>query len=431
MKYFICSLLICATFPARAKVYTIHNAAELQALQLQPGDTVKMADGIWTDQQVVFRGKGLENKPIVLMAATPGKVVLQGSSVLVLEGTRLTAEGLQFSNGYKGKEDVIVLAPGSSYCRVTNMAVVDYNTPDKQTVNRWVSVHGAYNRVDHCYFKGKTNAGPTMVIWRPDDAPNHHRIDHNYFDARPELGQNGGETIRIGTSHKSLSASYTLVEQNTFRHCNGELEIVSNKSCNNIIRYNLFYECQGTLTIRHGNHCEVYGNYFMGNGVEHTGGIRIIGEGHYVHDNHMQDLTGTGLSAAISLMDGLPNPELVSHWQVKQARVEGNVIVNCKENLAIGAGRNETRNLSPLSCVIQGNLLQTQAPPVIWHDSTTKIKLTGNRVERDDKLMLPEGFVRDTLNLQKDRKGIWRSKTHSLKELDGDRGPAWLRLNEK
>ncbi|NND98671.1 MAG: hypothetical protein HKN47_15220 [Pirellulaceae bacterium] len=26
-----------------------------------------------------------------------------------------------------------------------------------------------------------------------------HRIDHNHFGARPELGRNGGETIRIGT----------------------------------------------------------------------------------------------------------------------------------------------------------------------------------------------------------------------------------------
>jgi poly(beta-D-mannuronate) lyase len=418
------SLLICTG--AQAKVYTIHNAAELQSLQLQAGDTVKMADGVWKDQELVFRGNGRENKPIVLMAATPGKVNLQGRSFLRLEGSWLVATGLSFSHGYTVKNDVIVLADSSSHCRVTNMSVTDYSSPDKQTVNRWVNISGTYNRVDHCYFKGKTNGGPTLVVSRSTDAPDHHRIDHNYFDARPELGVNGGETMRIGTSHHSLSASYTLVEQNIFRHCNGELEIVSNKSCNNIIRYNLFYECKGTLTIRHGNRCELYGNYFVGNGVEHTGGIRIIGEDHYVHDNHMQDLSGTTLSAAISMMDGLPNPELVSHWQVKKARVEGNVIVNCKENFAIGAGKNDTRNLSPQGCSITGNLLQTQAAPVIWYDSSTQVKMAANKVDGNETPSLPNGFTRKKLGFQKDAKGIWRSKQHRLKEMDTDVGPEWM-----
>ena len=40
-----------------------------------------------------------------------------------------------------------------------------------------------------------------------DPLDNRHRIDHNYYGPRPPLGSNGGETIRIGTSDESLSAS--------------------------------------------------------------------------------------------------------------------------------------------------------------------------------------------------------------------------------
>ena len=65
---------------------------------------------------------------------------------------------------------------------------------------------------------------------------NYHRIDHNYFGLRAVLGSNGGETLRIGTSHYSLSNSFTVVENNYFDHCDGEVEIISVKSGGNQVR---------------------------------------------------------------------------------------------------------------------------------------------------------------------------------------------------
>lgn len=94
------------------------------------------------------------------------------------------------------------------------------------------------------------------MVWL-SDKPNYHRIDHNYFGERSALGVNGGETIRIGTSTWSMFDSFTVVENNIFDKCDGETEIISNKSCKNIIQKNLFFECDGTLTLRHGNNNEV------------------------------------------------------------------------------------------------------------------------------------------------------------------------------
>ena len=97
-----------------------------------------------------------------------------------------------------------------------------------------------------------------------DSQENHHKIDHNYFGPRSILGSNGGETLRIGTSHHSRTNSFTVVENNYFDRCDGELEIISNKSGKNKFLNNTFYESRGTLTMRHGNNNLVEGNVFFG-----------------------------------------------------------------------------------------------------------------------------------------------------------------------
>lgn len=409
-----------------AKDYKISSAAELAALKLSAGDKVILKDGEWKDQQLVFTGTGTEKNPIILTVEAPGKTKLTGTSTLFIEGTWLVADGLYFTEGYISKGDVIVFTKDASYCRVTNTAVVNFNPPDKKTDYRWVSLNGHHNRVDHCWLEGKTHQAPTLVVWLAEK-PNYHRIDHNYFGPRPLLGGNGGETIRIGTSTWSFFDSFTTVEDNVFEHCDGELEIISNKSCKNILRNNLFYESKGTLTLRHGNDADVYGNYFIGNNIPETGGIRVICENHKVHDNYMQDLTGTNVSAAISVMDGLPNPILTSHWQVKNATITNNVIINCKESFNIGAGKNPERYLPALNSAFTNNIIVTNNKPLTWSDDQVKIRFADNRLwPATDSV--PEGFSVSDPGLQKDPSGIyctlknWSAKPFWLNEKIG---PLW------
>ena len=96
-----------------------------------------------------------------------------------------------------------------------------------------------------------------------EGSPNRHRIDHNHFGHRPPLRRNGGETIRVGNSWSSMSSSGTLVERNLFDRCDGELEIISSKSSDNVYRQNTLRACAGMLTLRHGNRCLVADNYFL------------------------------------------------------------------------------------------------------------------------------------------------------------------------
>jgi poly(beta-D-mannuronate) lyase len=322
-----------------------------------PGDTLVMRDQIWKDQQIQFEGDGTKAAPIVLKADTPGKVVLSGTSSLEIAGAYLVVDGLVFKNGHS-RDDVISFKIGgkhAEHCRLTNTVIRDYNELGEKTDNKWVSLYGTHNRVDHCLIEGKTNPGTTMVVWL-DGHANYDQIDHNYFGERPELGANGGETIRVGTSEWSQTDSYTTVEDNYFKKCDGEIEIISNKSCHNTYRHNTFQACRGTLTLRHGNYATVEGNTFLGEGEPESGGVRIIGAHHIVKDNYFQDLTGTGLRAAISVMNAQRNPALNGYWPVDSISVVDNTIVNCKEGVVMGSGAEEKgRVVAPDHCVLSNN----------------------------------------------------------------------------
>ena len=42
----------------------------------KPGDTIVLANGEWKDVELIFKGKGTEDKPITLTAQTPGECLL-------------------------------------------------------------------------------------------------------------------------------------------------------------------------------------------------------------------------------------------------------------------------------------------------------------------------------------------------------------------
>ncbi len=257
---------------AQAATIKVADQAAFQAAvpKLQPGDTLVLAAGTWHDAPLVLQGRGTAQRPIVLRAERPGAVQLTGQSSLRLSGEYLVVSGLDFREGYAPKGGVIEFRDGAkglaNHCRVTECVIADYNRPASDKDDKWVHFYGQQNRFDHNYVAGKTTGGVTLVVElpTPESRDNHHRIDHNYFGPRPPLGPNGGETIRIGLAETSLTNSGTVVEENYFYHCNGEAEIISIKSGDNVVRRNVFEECAGAVVLRHGNNNRIEGNYFLG-----------------------------------------------------------------------------------------------------------------------------------------------------------------------
>lgn len=332
----------------------------------QPGDVFVLDDGDWNNVRIDLHAEGSAEKPITLRARTPGEVRLTGASCVRISGKFLIVEGLAFANP-RPEDDVFAFRTDSRHlasdCVLRNCSITDNSDVDSKRTSRWVSVYGTRNRVENCAFAGKSDVAATLIVW-VSNGPGDHVIRRNWFGPRKPLGKNGGETIRVGTSDVSLFSSRTIVEENWFDECDGEVEIISNKSCENIYRHNVFDRCAGTLTLRHGNRCLVDGNMFLGKGKRSTGGVRVIGEDHRVMNNYFAGLQGDEARAALSFMNGVPNGELHEYAHVKRALVAFNTIVDCKVPMAIGVAGMKTATLPPEECVIANNAFSMKSRPL-------------------------------------------------------------------
>lgn len=420
-------LILTASTELNAKDFFVSSALEINNLKLSPGDQVILKASDWKNQQITFKGIGTEKQPIVLKSSVPGSIILSGNSNLKIDGDWLVVEGLAFADGYSDKDDVILFSKNSSNCRLTNSSILNYNHPDQSFDYKWVSIYGTNNRVDHCSIIGKTHQGATLVVWLAEK-PNYHQIDHNYFGPRPALGVNGGETIRIGTSQWSMFDSFTKVEYNIFDKCDGETEIVSIKSGRNQINHNLFYECDGTVTFRHGNNSEVANNYFIGNKKKNTGGVRIIGENQSVHDNYFQGLTGNGLRAAISVMNAYKSPSLNQYWQVKYPVIKNNLMVDCKEAIAIGSGKDSLKVLPPMNLTFEDNVIINPVKLISFIDVPLKSSFKNNEVKGTS---LVDGFELLKQDYVKTNSGILQEINKQTKPfyLIEKIGLSWAALN--
>lgn len=401
-------LLLTCSAQLMARDIEVTTNAELEAAvkAAQPGDVIILTDKTWTDIDLKLYNSGKAGQVIKIKAKTPGNVILTGSSRLIIGGDYIEVEGLWFKDGNTGSRPVVTFRRNAEtlahYSRLTNCAITNYNPADRSAKYMWVELWGKNNRVDHCYFTGKTNLGPVLIVGLRDNEDNYensHRIDNNYFGFRPPLGSNGGETIRIGTSSVSMQSSKTIVEENMFEHCNGEVEIISVKTCDNIVRNNLFVESEGVLTLRHGNRNLIEGNVFFGNNKPHTGGIRVINEGHIVQNNLMISLRGDGFRGPLVVMNGIENGPVHRYNPVKNVVIQNNTFINCS-TIELCAGSDEERSAPPSSTVIANNLFYGTETIDLFnkYDDISQITFSGNKVQGNYNKVNQKGF--DKVNME-------------------------------
>lgn len=360
------ALIVAPALPAATVTVSEPEAARKAVRDAQPGDLIVLAAGEWRDADLRLDGEGTAEAPITIRAEAPGQTVFTGASRVRLGGRHLIVSGLHLHNLVGSKADWLEFRIDSkrraSHCRVTDCAFTeDTAFAGNSGEDRWIGLYGEANQIDHCFLEGKKNKGTTVVVWLGEQDPGRHHLHHNHFSTRPRLGKNGGETLRIGDSATSMLDANCLIEHNLFYQCNGETECISNKSCGNTYRANVFVEVQGTLTLRHGNRCLVEKNLFFGNHQKQTGGIRVIGEDHQIIDNHLQDLEGDGFRSPITLVNGIPNSPLNGYWQVKNALIKGNCVLNCKHGFLLSYNDVKEATLLPLSTRLEGNRLALRA----------------------------------------------------------------------
>ena len=381
----------------------VSNNSELYKAikEAKAGDIILLKNGIWKDVEIKFRGKGTKDKPIVISAETESKVTIEGKSYLKFGGQFLVAKNLHFKNGFSPSNAVVDFRINkeeiANNCKLTNSVIEDFNKPKRDDSDLWVQFWGRNNELSNCYIAGKTNRGPTVrvSIEGIESINNYHQIINNHFGPRPVKGGPSGETIQLGNSYTSMSPSYTMVANNLFEECNGEVEIISSKTNYNEFRNNVFYMSEGSVVTRHGNYCTIDGNYFIGDGVnENIGGIRLINTGHWVTNNYFFNLKGKSFRSPLAVMNGIPKSPQNRYNQVTDVIVAYNTYVNCLSPWQFGVGTNidqkdvlpksEIRSARPIRTTVANNIIYNDKgykDIVVEHDKVDGVKFASNIID--------------------------------------------------
>jgi poly(beta-D-mannuronate) lyase len=382
MKYLISIIVIVASCNlAHGQLVSTNSELNIAISNAYAGTTIILADQIWTDVQININKNGTSDNPIIIKAQTPGNVFFEGRSNISLGGSYIIFEGVIFQNasglitsGDK-LEPIIEFRDTSNNdcvnCHVRNIKIDSYNgSTSQETLKfKWIIIYGEYNEVSYSSFIGKNGVGSIINDNHNNSTPDYSKIHHNYFADRVPVnndvnGLNDQDAIRIGVSTTSLSDSFTVVYDNFFNNWSGEVEIISNKSGSNKYYNNTFRDYQGTLTLRHGNNTEVFGNYFFGDNNAFSGGVRVIGEDHKVYNNYFEGLRYRKPSGAVSnttgalnITNGKPGSALNEYYQVKNVKIINNTLVDCDLGIRVGTVQNSSTTLAPENIIIANNIM--------------------------------------------------------------------------
>ena len=384
---------------SEASVRTLTKATEVRSLlpQAVAGDTFLLADGDYALSWLTLKCNGTEEAPIVVQAEHPLQARVVGSGCITLtNASYIEFRGMDFDMAATSS---MFKLQGAHHIRISRNRFTMSVDKEGQT-SKWILVGdiwendtclSAYNRIDHNLFEDKHDGGALIVIdgahGTPGGISRYDRIDHNIFRRNTPRQDNEKETIRIGVSDLSMMSSFTLVDGNLFEDCDGDPEVVSVKSCDNVVRNNTFRRCLGTLCLRHGFRNTAEGNFFLGEGKKEpydsdsigTGGVRVYGKDHVVINNYMENLTGSKWDAAITLTNGdAANTSTSSskHFLPENVLVANNTIVHCQSAIEIGFTNNGKYSKLPLSCRVVNNLLAQNTTSITLHSTLAKKNVT-------------------------------------------------------
>jgi poly(beta-D-mannuronate) lyase len=345
-KIFGSILLLVATQTAIATTITVASTDELKSAigKAKPGDVILVKDGVYsTTSQIDINCAGTKEHPIVISAQNFGAAEITGNGGfnLVSPAAYVIIRNFTFTHAASKAKS----SSGSAFCRWTNNI---FETPGE---GENLTIAGNDTEVDHNTFRNKNAMGRFLAIrGAGNQIAERLWIHHNYFKSHKDQGgKNGAEAFQFGLSGFSLSSSNSIVEYNLFEDCAGENELISIKASAVSLRYNTIRDCPAQTTLRHGNKCQVYGNYFL-----NTPGLRFFGDDHIIHSNYFENCNpaiqvGNG---GAEVADGAP---LTSHDRPDRVVVAFNTLVNNKTNI-VQSGR--TNGLGSTFITITNNLIQ-------------------------------------------------------------------------
>lgn len=346
----------------------IRQVSSIEQLQAaingaRPGDHIVVANGTYTTSGPIrITAVGAAAQPILIAAETIGGATITGAGGFRFEAPAsfVIVQGFRFTHA----SNQAIMGAGTSHCRFTR------NVFETQGAGEYLTVAGNDEEVDHNTFQNKNSMGRLLAV-RGVGSQIAQRlwIHHNHFsNFLPQTG-NGAEGLQFGLSGFSLSSSFSVVEFNLFEKVDGENEMVSDKASDVIYRFNTFRDNkQGQFTLRHGNNCQVYGNYFI-----NSLGIRFFGDDHQIFSNFF-----IGNNPAIQIGNGdgvVPPDKLTSHDRPDRVSVVYNTLVDNKENVILSPRKN---GLGATDMVFANNIIQGGGTAVSIKGPLPNAKWEGN-----------------------------------------------------
>ncbi|MGD9418586.1 MAG: chondroitinase-B domain-containing protein [Verrucomicrobiota bacterium JB025] len=383
----------------------VSSADEFHSLTLSAGDEVIWANGTYSDDDNInFSGDGTASNPITLRAETPGEVVFTGGMTMTIPGDHVVVDGFYWSGG-DGRNNHIQFRNNTDYANhstIRNCGINDL-TASGTDKHRWIVLYGTNNTVENCSFVNKRSPGALILVeldYHDAATPVGHTIRNNYFynyEYRdPESTHSGdSETIRIGSSSDQAKSASTVVENNYFQACDGENEIITNKSTDNSYLHNTFRNCHGSLVLRHGANARVEGNFFLGENKVGSGGIRVSDSFHTIINNYFQDLNNADdkWNNAITLVGGSDETGGTSngYQKVDGILVAFNTVYHCDDPLFY----NDRSSYDPTG-VFAYNLLHSTSSDAVGGDISGTgqgMSYVGNMVSVSDIGITDPGFA--------------------------------------
>ncbi|MBO9204125.1 MULTISPECIES: chondroitinase-B domain-containing protein [Niastella] len=349
ISIYLLLVLLCAVPTIHAATVTVSSLSALQTAinNAAPGDIIILANGVYTaSTDITISKQGTAASPITIQAQTTGGAEINGTAGIniVSPAKYIIIKGFKFT--FNASQ--ATMASGTSFIRWTRNIFQNPGEGEDLLLN------GNDHEVDYNTFQHKDALGRFIAVrGSGSQIAQRLHIHHNYFfDQQPQSG-NGAETVQFGLSGYSLSSSNSIFEYNLFEECDGENELLSVKSSAVTVRYNTIRNCPAQFTLRHGNHCLVYGNYFI-----NTPGIRIFGDDHIIFSNHFENC-----SPAINIGNGdgevADGDALTVHDRPDRTVIVFNTLVNNTTNYT-QSGR--TNGLGATNTTFSNNIIQGGGP---------------------------------------------------------------------
>ncbi len=266
-----------------------------------------------------------------------------------------------------------------------------------------------------------------LTVWRSDSSRQDHHIHHNLFkDYVSGNGENGWETIRVGTSHQSQSDSYTIIENNRFENCDGEIETISIKSGRNTIRGNTFIASEGHLTLRHGKYNRVEDNVFLLEGKKNGGGIRIYDEHHVIYNNYIEGVdTSSNMRGGIVIHSGINAPgestTLNDQWTAADVTISNNTLVDSRQSFVYSGKINSGgTGYAPERISLSNNVVSAGSYAVVREDASLLSSSYSGELYHGSSLGLgsrPAGVTFGSVSLQPDSQGLQLHASKGAQDL--------------